>query len=309
MRIQVRLAEPFWRAVGQRNLEIDLPTGACLGDLLDKLTESYPDLKKEMEEAEPTVFIGDDEATEETLLEDGQRVIWYGLSPEDNVAFTVKTAIINLSTNDIQITETPPELVEAYLGGRGLNMAYLRHYLSLNGGPKEVDPSARITRLLSAPACSPEPSPPTPPASTSPPVPPESGILGDSNCGGFFAAAMRKAGFDRLVILGQSETPCYILLEAGEIKIMDAGEVWGTRVIEAQAKLKALHGPGTVSAVISPAGENLTRMACIMTGKKNAAGRGGMGAVMGSKKLKAIVARGGKKIEVAQKDTPSHPSS
>jgi aldehyde:ferredoxin oxidoreductase len=114
---------------------------------------------------------------------------------------------------------------------------------------------------------------------------------------------MRKAGFERLIVLGQARRSSYILLEDGKVNILEAGDVWGTRVIEAQEKLKKIHGPGTVSAVIGPAGENLVRMAAVMTGKKNAAGRGGMGAVMGSKNLKAVVAKGGKPISVAQKET------
>ena len=78
IRIQVRLAEPFWRAVGVRNVEISLPAGASLKDLYEQLWEFYPELCKEMQEAEPTAFIGDDEAGHETLLEDGQRVhlVW-----------------------------------------------------------------------------------------------------------------------------------------------------------------------------------------------------------------------------------------
>jgi aldehyde:ferredoxin oxidoreductase len=132
---------------------------------------------------------------------------------------------------------------------------------------------------------------------------PESGILGDANCGGFFAAAMRKAGFDQLVILGRAKQPVYLLLENEQITIEDARDLWGRRVIETQNLLKEKHGGGTVSAVIGPPGEKLVRMAAVMTGKKNTAGRGGMGAVMGSKNLKAVVARGGQAIEVARKET------
>ena len=97
---------------------------------------------------------------------------------------------------------------------------------------------------------------------------PESGILGDANCGGFFAAAMRKAGFDRLVILGRAEKPSYLLLEDGKISVLPAEGLWGMKIIEAQDQLKVRHGAGTVSAVIGPPGENLVRMAAIMTGKR-----------------------------------------
>jgi len=182
-------------------------------------------------------------------------------------------------------------------------MAYLRHFLLATGDPSAVDPLAPENPLIIGAGMLTGTITPNAARFNISARSPESGILGDSNCGGFFAAAMRKAGFDRLVILGRAAQPSYLLLENGTARILAAGKLWGTRVIEAQDKLKASHGPGTVSAVIGPAGENLVRMAAVMTGKKNAAGRGAMGTVMGSKNLKAVVARGGKAVAVAQKET------
>ncbi|MFQ5433878.1 MAG: aldehyde ferredoxin oxidoreductase family protein [Anaerolineae bacterium] len=219
------------------------------------------------------------------------------------MAFKVRTAVINLTTGKVEMTHTPEAMVVAYLGGRGLNMAYLRHYLRATGHPQQVDPLGSENPLIFGAGMLTGTITPNAARFNVSARSPESGILGDANCGGFFAAAMRKAGFDRLVILGRAERPSYLLLEAGEIKLLEADGLWGTRIVEAQDQLKARHGPGTVSAVIGPSGENQVRMAAVMTGKKNAAGRGGMGAVMGSKNLKAVVARGGKAIEVAQKAT------
>jgi aldehyde:ferredoxin oxidoreductase len=214
-----------------------------------------------------------------------------------------RTAVINLTTGDIELTHTPDTLVRAYLGGRGLNMAYLRHYLRRAGDPRNVDPLGPDNPLIFGAGLLTGTIAPNAARFNVSARSPESGILGDSNCGGFFAAGMRKAGFDRLIILGRAEQPSTLLLEDGDIRIEVANGLWGTHVIEAQTQLKALHGPGTVSAVIGPAGENQVRMAAMMTGKKNAAGRGGMGAVMGSKNLKAVVARGGEAIAVAQHET------
>lgn len=219
------------------------------------------------------------------------------------MTFRSPIAIINLSSGEIKITSTPDELIRAYLGGRGLNMAYLRHTLGAYGDPRDVDAfDPRNPLIIGAGLLTGTIAPNAARFNVSARSP-ESGILGDSNCGGFFAAAMRKAGFDRLVILGRAEKPSYLLLEDGKISILPADGLWGMKIIEAQEQLKARHGAGTVSAVIGPSGEYLVRMAALMTGKKNAAGRGGMGAVMGSKNLKAIAARGGNTIEVAQKDT------
>jgi aldehyde:ferredoxin oxidoreductase len=215
---------------------------------------------------------------------------------------TSTIAIIDLARGEINVTSAPDELVRAYLGGRGMNMACLRHFLRKEGDPRGIDAfDPRNPLILGAGLLTGTIAPNAARFNVSARSP-ESGILGDSNCGGFFAAAMRKAGFDRLVILGRAERPSYLVLEDGKISLLPAEGLWGTRVIEAQEQLKARHGAGSVSAVIGPSGERLVRMAAIMTGKKNAAGRGGMGAVMGSKNLKAIVARGGEAIEVAQKD-------
>lgn len=216
--------------------------------------------------------------------------------------FRTRTAIIHLKSGSIELTTVPDELVFAYLGGRGLNMAYLRHYLKKAGNPHEVDPLGSENPLIIGTGMLTGTLAPNAARFNISARSPESGILGDANCGGFFAAALRKAGLDRLVILGRAERPSYLLIEDGNIKIIDAGDLWGTRVLDAQEQLKARHGSGTVSVVIGPAGENQVRMAAVMTGKKNTAGRGGMGAVMGSKNIKAVVARGGKIIDVAQKD-------
>ncbi len=215
--------------------------------------------------------------------------------------FKVTTAIINLTSGEVKITQTPGELVQAYLGGRGLNMAYLHHYLNKVGDPKAVDPLGPENPLIFGAGLLTGTLAPNASRFNVSAKSPESGILGDANCGGFFGAAMRKAGFERLVILGRAKAPSYILLEDGEIKIEDAEELWGMRVVKSQEWLKDKHESGTVSAVIGPAGENQVRMAAVMTGKKNAAGRGGMGAVMGSKYLKAVAAVGGKRIVVDDK--------
>jgi aldehyde:ferredoxin oxidoreductase len=222
---------------------------------------------------------------------------------EDEVTARARTAIVNLSTGEVRLTETPRRVVEAYLGGRGLNMAYLHHYLQAAGDPRRVDPQGPDNPLIFGAGLLTGTIAPNAARFNVSARSPESGILGDANCGGFFAAAMRRAGFERLIIRGRADRPTYLLLADGQVRLCDAGDLWGSRVVAAQEQLKARHGPGTVAAVIGPAGENRVRMAAVMTGAKNAAGRGGMGAVMGSKNLKAVVAHGGKGLQVAQKET------
>lgn len=208
-------------------------------------------------------------------------------------------AFVDLETDKTKIEQTPEPLVRALLGGRGLNMRYLARLLRKAGGAASVDPSGPDNPLIIGAGLLTGTIAPNAARFNVTAKSPETLGLGDSNCGGFFAAAMRRAGFDRLILLGAAEKPSYVLVEDGEVQVLPADGLWGLNTAEAQEVLKARHGPGTVSAVIGPAGENRVRMASVMTGVKNAAGRCGMGGVMGAKRIKAIVAHGGGKIEAA----------
>jgi aldehyde:ferredoxin oxidoreductase len=117
---------------------------------------------------------------------------------------------------------------------------------------------------------------------------------GESQCGGYIALAFKRAGLDILLIGGKSENPVYLLIENGKVSIEDASNLWGRDAFETEETLKK-HG-GEILA-IGQAGENLVRFACINHRKGRQFGRGGAGAVMGSKKLKAIVVKGNKKIK------------
>jgi len=214
----------------------------------------------------------------------------------------LNTAFIDLTSGRVEVAPTPESLVRALLGGRGMNMLYLRRFLQATGDPRAVDPLGPENPLIIGTGLLSGTIAPNAARFNVSAKSPESLGLGDANCGGFFAAALRKAGFDRLVITGKAEGPSYLLVQDGRISIHEAGTLWGTTSPEAQDRLKAAHGPGTVSAVIGPAGENKVRMAAVMTGLKNAAGRGGMGAVMGSKNLKAIAACGGEPIPIADRN-------
>jgi aldehyde:ferredoxin oxidoreductase len=215
------------------------------------------------------------------------------------VEVTASLAWVDLSSGQVRLERTPEVLLRAYLGGRGLNMHYLASYLRRAGGAKAIDPLGPENPLIVGAGLLSGSIAPNAARFNVTAVSPETLGLGDANCGGFFAAAMRRAGFDRLIITGRAPRPSYLLLEEGQVHILPADELWGTGSFEAQQALKARHGGGTVSAVIGPAGEHQVRMAAVMTGKKNAAGRCGMGAVMGSKNLKAITARPHGKLPVA----------
>lgn len=120
---------------------------------------------------------------------------------------------------------------------------------------------------------------------------PLTGLWGEANSGGHLGAALKQAGYDGLVITGRSAEPCYLRIEGGTAGLEPAGDLWGKDTYEVDDLLTARH-PGGQVAAIGPAGENLVRYACVMHGKHHAAGRSGLGAVMGAKGLKAIVAVG-----------------
>jgi aldehyde:ferredoxin oxidoreductase len=124
---------------------------------------------------------------------------------------------------------------------------------------------------------------------------PLTGAIGDSQCGGFFPAEMRSAGADAIVFTGQAPEPVYLWLHDGTAELRPAGHLWGKVTGEVDDLLKAEVGDAKAEvAQIGPAGENRVRFAAIMNMVNRANGRTGMGAVMGSKRLKAVVVRGTK---------------
>lgn len=124
---------------------------------------------------------------------------------------------------------------------------------------------------------------------------PLTGIWGEANVGGYVGAALRDAGYDGAIITGQAETPVFLLIDGERTELRDARPFWGLDTFQTQEQIaQAVGGERLHVACIGPAGENLVRYAAIMTGDARAAGRTGMGAVMGSKLLKAVAIRGGK---------------
>jgi aldehyde:ferredoxin oxidoreductase len=124
---------------------------------------------------------------------------------------------------------------------------------------------------------------------------PLTGAIGDSQCGGFFPAEMRNAGADAIVFTGQAREPVYFWLQDGKAELRPAKHLWGKVTADADRMLKEeLGDPKIEIAQVGPAGENRVRFAAIMNMVNRANGRTGMGAVMGSKRLKAVVVRGSK---------------
>ncbi len=211
--------------------------------------------------------------------------------------FAGKLLAINLNNNDIKDEPLDEEIAKNFLGGAGYCCKYLYDKIE-----KDTDPLSprNILMFMTGPLCgSNAPSSGRFVVCAKSPL---TGIWGESNCGGFFGPELKKVGYDGIIIKGASDTPVYIEITESDVKIKDATMLWGKGIFETSRILKENLGSELARVVcIGPAGENLVKYATIASEEK-AAGRTGMGAVMGSKKLKAIVVRGDKMIY-----TPANP--
>jgi len=129
---------------------------------------------------------------------------------------------------------------------------------------------------------------------------PLTGIWGESYCGGYFAPQLKYAGYDVVVIRGRSEKPVYLIIENDRVELRDASYIWGKDTFETEEIIKKDHDERFQVLSIGPAGENLIRFACISHNKGRQFGRCGAGAVMGSKRLKAVAVEGSGTIEIAK---------
>ena len=173
-----------------------------------------------------------------------------------------------------------------YIGGRGFT-SRLQYDLI----PREVDPLGPENVLIIAPGALTGTSAPSAARFVVAARSPLTGILGDANSGGFFGAVLKRAGYSLVLIHGRSARPVYLRIDDDEVALCDAGHVWGKEVHDAVDAIQQQEGRGFRVAAIGPAGENLVRIASIMADKEHAAARTGLGAVMGSKHLKAVAVR------------------
>lgn len=204
-----------------------------------------------------------------------------------------KLGIVNLTNGKTSVQEIPDEVRRTFLGGRGINVYYLYKLL-----PKDVDPLGPHNVLLYGAGLLTGTLAPSSSRSNVTAKSPESYVLGDGNLGGFWGSEMRHAGFDHLIVLGRAAKPSYIWLEDGRIEVRDAKDYWGLDSNAVQDAIKKDLGQCEM-ATIGVSGEKLVRFACVRSGLKRSA-RTGIGAVMGSKNLKAVVARGRAGIPIAK---------
>ena len=208
-----------------------------------------------------------------------------------------KIAFVDLSTQQITVETPSDDLYLTYLGGYGLGAYYL--YTRQKGGVDALGPDSMLgflTGVLTG----------TPGISTNRYTvvakSPKTGGWGDANCGGYFGPALRAAGFDGVVVTGASAEPVYLVCKDGQAELLSAKEWWGLDTNQTQDRIEAAYGKQARLACVGPSGERQDLLACIIDDRGRAAGRSGLGAVMGSKKLKAIVAVGDAQVPVADPD-------
>ncbi|HSV95897.1 MAG TPA: aldehyde ferredoxin oxidoreductase family protein [Spirochaetota bacterium] len=199
-------------------------------------------------------------------------------------ANTGKIAKVDLTARKVEDMRLSEEVYRAFIGGSGLAAKLFMDMADMSADA--LSPEAPLifmngplagVRLSGASRMS---------AAARSPL---TGGFADSSCGGYFAPALRYAGYDGMIITGKAERPSMLLISGGAVSIADAGELWGGGIAEATAVLRERYGMRSRSLVIGPAGENLVPLACVMHEAHHAFGRCGLGAVMGSKALKAIV--------------------
>lgn len=206
-----------------------------------------------------------------------------------------KLLLIDLSTKTIREGDIDPDQARDFIGGSGLTARLL--YDKLN---KSIDPLGPDNPLLYMTGPLVGTSLPSAGRCTISARSPLTSFWGESNTGGFIGPELRFAGYDGLYITGRSAEPCWISIQDQEVKIHDAGDLWGQDTYQTQESIRVfLNDPKTRISCIGSAGENLVKMAAIINDHGRAAGRTGMGAVMGSKNLKAIAFRGSQKIQLA----------
>ena len=211
--------------------------------------------------------------------------------------YTGKILRVNLTDKTFKEEPLPVEVAQDFIGGAGFTVKYLYDEV-----PAGCDPLGPENKLIYAPG---------PFTGTTIPCnsrlainakSPATGAVGVATTGGHFPVEMKRAGYDVIIIEGRAEEPTYLWIKNGEVKFRSAKDLWGLPSFDTQAAIKdELHDQNIRVSCIGPAGEKLSRMACLVN-ERRVAGRKGLGAVMGSKNLKAIALRGDLQMEIADKE-------
>lgn len=198
---------------------------------------------------------------------------------------------IDLSRKEAKPVEYPAEWAIDYLGGRGLAARILWEYMEPGIDP--LGPKNLLIMAVGPLTGLPLPSSGKMVVAAKSPL---TGGYGDGNVGSWASVHMRKAGWDAIVFSGVAEKPTVVVVEDDKVSFEDADDLWGLDTWETERKLREKYGKNTGIVEIGPAGENLVKFSTVISQEGRSGGRPGMGAVMGSKKLKAVVIKGSKEV-------------
>lgn len=201
---------------------------------------------------------------------------------------------VDLTEKTILVEKLDQKVARDYIGGRGFGIYYMNKELN-----PLCDPLSPQNMMIFATGPLTGTTAPTGARYMVMTKSPLTGAVTCSNSGGFFPMELKKTGYDAVIVTGKAVKPIYLWIDQGKVEIRDAGHLWGKTTHDTTDMLQTETHPKARVACIGPAGENQVRFSAIMNDKDRAAGRSGVGAVMGSKNLKAIVARGKQKITLA----------
>ncbi len=197
--------------------------------------------------------------------------------------FSGRCMVVDLSSRTFDILKIDDRDVELFIGGRGLAAKYL--FDSLKPGTDPLGPDNILIFTTGILGGSQAPGFSRWMVVTKSPL---TGTFMRSVCGGSFGAAIKSNGYEFIAFVGSSSTPVYVLINGDKVEFLDASFLWGKDTVDTQEVLRKIHGKKSHIACIGPAGENLVLISSVIH-QQRAAARGGVGAVMGSKKLKAVV--------------------
>ncbi len=208
-----------------------------------------------------------------------------------------KILLVNLSTGDIKGEEPEESLYRDFIGGYGIGSRLL--YSRQKGGVDPLGPENTLGLV-------------TGPLTGTPAIvgvryqamakSPLTGGWGDANSGGDFGPYLKFSGYDAVFFNGIADKPVYLFIDNGKAELKDASNLWGKGTYETEDLMRAEYGKDTRVSCIGPSGEKVALISCVITKRGAAAGRSGLGAVMGSKKLKAVVVRGDMEVPLYDKE-------
>ncbi|MCJ7651802.1 MAG: aldehyde ferredoxin oxidoreductase family protein, partial [Candidatus Lokiarchaeota archaeon] len=217
------------------------------------------------------------------------------------IGYNGKIAFIDLDDQQVEIKDLDPQIAKDYLGGTGLSAKLIYDRLSDEDYETlKKDPMSGINPIIFATGPVTGTLRPSSGRYTVSGISPHTGIWGEGSSGGTFCISLRNSGYDAIVITGKSKNPIYIYIHDQSIEFKDASSLWGRDTYETQRLIKReLKNDKLRVATIGVGAENLVKYGCIINDEGRAIGRCGMGTLMGSKNLKALVIHGTSKVEIA----------